>query len=78
MNYSDFYRSLQMTIDTTEDIGIDTVLSDLESYDSLAVLGIIAMADGSFGMKLTAEDFAKVTTVFSLMEVIGLDKFVED
>ncbi|TIH18054.1 acyl carrier protein [Marinifilum sp. JC120] len=78
MKYSDFYKSLEMAIDTTEDIGGDTVLSDLESYDSLAILGIIAMTDGSFGKKLTTEDFAKVTTAFSLIEIIGQNYFEED
>jgi len=78
MKYSEFYNLLEQAIDTTETIGFDTVLNRLESYDSLAVLGIMAMADGSFGRKLTAEDFARVGTVESLMAVIGMDHFEED
>ena len=53
----------------------ETNLKDLEEYDSLAVLSIIAMIDESFGKKIPGQDFQTITTVKSLMNLIGKDSF---
>jgi Phosphopantetheine attachment site. len=75
MTYTHFYDLLKLAVDTAEDINMKSVLADLEGYDSLSILGIMAMADGSFGVKLTASDFSKVTTVESLINIIGREHF---
>jgi acyl carrier protein len=55
----------------------DTDLRRLKEYDSLSILGIIAMVDRQFGKKITAADFyKKVTTVKSLMKIIGERNFI--
>lgn len=48
-----------------------TVLAELEGYDSVSVMSIIALADESFGKKLTSQQLASITTLGSLMELIG-------
>jgi acyl carrier protein len=60
-----------------EDIEItkETELSSLPQYDSLAIMSIIAMVDEYFGEKLTAQKLATITTVESLMILIGHDHF---
>jgi acyl carrier protein len=52
-----------------------TNLKELEGFDSLSIMTIIAFADERFGKKLTATQLASITTVRSLMELIGLERF---
>lgn len=61
--------------DEDKEITLETDLRDLEEYDSLSVLAIIAMIDENFGKQIPSSDFAKVTTVKSLMDLIGKDYF---
>ena len=57
--------------DENKEITVDTDLKYVEEYDSLSVLSIIAMIDKNFGKQIPSSDFAKVTTVKSLMNLIG-------
>jgi len=52
-----------------------TNLKELEEYDSLSVLSIIAMIDEKFGKKIPGQNFQSITTVKSLMELIGIENF---
>ena len=61
--------------DEDQEITLETNLKDLEEYDSLSVLSIIAMIDKNFGKQIPSSDFVKVTTVSSLIELIGKENF---
>ena len=61
--------------DKDQEITLETNLKDLEEYDSLSVLSIIAMIDKNFDKQIPSSDFIKVTTVSSLMELIGKKHF---
>lgn len=52
-----------------------TDLRDLEEYDSLSIISIIAFVDEEFEKKLSGEQLSEITTVKSLIELIGLDHF---
>jgi acyl carrier protein len=54
---------------------VDTNLKNIEGYDSMAIMSIIAFADEHFSKKLTAQQLASITTVRSLMELIGSEHF---
>lgn len=77
MKKSEFYDVLMETleIESVESIDTSTLLTDLEEYDSLAVLSLIAMIDEHFGKRIPGTDFYKITTVQSLMDLIGTDQF---
>lgn len=45
-------------------------LSNFESWDSLAVLSVAAMADEKFGVNLSAQEINDATTVEGLYQVI--------
>lgn len=64
-----------LEIDYNEKIAEDTDLRNLEEYDSLSILSIIAMIDENFNEKLSGSDFKSITTVRSLMELIGKENF---
>lgn len=61
--------------DEDQEITLETNLKDLEEYDSLSVLSIIAMIDKNFGKQIPSSDFIKITTVGTLMKLIGKEYF---
>lgn len=61
--------------DEDQEITLETNLKELEEYDSLSVLSIIAMIDKNFGKQIPSVDFIKITTIKSLMDLIGKDNF---
>ena len=49
----------------------DTVLADVDEYDSMAKLSLIVMMDDEFGVKLTGDmikGFATVADILSVMK----------
>lgn len=78
MKKEEFIKKLKNALeieDEDKEITLETDLRDLEEYDSLSLLAIIAMIDKNFGKQIPSSDFAKVTTVKSLMDLIGKDYF---
>ena len=61
--------------DEDKEITLETNLKDLEEYDSLSVLSVIAMIDKNFDKQIPALDFIKITTIKSLMDLIGKEYF---
>lgn len=64
----DFYETLSDIFE--EDVDSETVLKDLEAYDSLSILSIIAMVDKTYKKTITAADVRSVTTASELKEMI--------
>jgi len=78
MKTEDFINELKDALeieDEDQEITLETDLRYVEEYDSLSVLAIIAMIDKNFGKQISSADFAKVTTVSSLMDLIGKGYF---
>jgi acyl carrier protein len=68
----DFKEFLE--IDSIDDLTSETILRDLEEFDSFFVLTTIAFIDERFSIKLTAEDFDKIITINDLINFIGDEK----
>jgi len=78
MKTEDFINELKDALeieDEDQEITLETNLKELEEYDSLIVLSIIAMIDKNFGKQIPSLDFIKITTIKSLMDLIGKDCF---
>ena len=78
MKTEDFVNELKDALeieDEDQEITLETNLKELEEYDSLSVLSIIAMIDKNFGKQIPSSDFVKVTTVNSLKDLIGKKYF---
>ena len=78
MKTADFINELKDALeieDEDQEITLETDLRYLEEYDSLSVLAIIAMIDKNFGKQIPSADFTKVTTISSLMDLIGIECF---
>ena len=76
MKIDDFLYELKETLEIEDvELNEETNLKELEEYDSLSVLSIIAMIDENFGKRISGQDFQSITTVGSLMELIGMENF---
>ena len=75
MNVSDFLEKLTDALDLEEDDLEDenSMLAGL--YTSLGVLSIIALCDEYFSIQLSYDQLQSISTVKSLMELIGLENF---
>ena len=78
MNTKDFINELKDALeieDEDQEITLETNLKELEKYDSLSVLSIIAMIDKNFNKQIPSSEFVKVTTVNNLKDLIGKKYF---
>lgn len=75
MNIADFTSQLQEELELEIDLTPETDLSQLEEWDSMAAMILIGFVSDNFGVLLNGDDIAKITTVNSLVEKIGTDKF---
>ena len=76
MKKTDFYNELIefLELDVTE-INENTEFKSIEGYDSMAVMSLIAFCDEKFSTKINAQQIQKLTTIGSLMEFLGSEKF---
>ena len=78
MKTEDFINELEEALeieDEDQEITLETNLKELEEYDSLSVLSIIAMIDKNFSKQIPSIDFIKITTIKSLIDLIGKEHF---
>jgi len=78
MKRKDFFQGLKDVFEIEGDtINEESHLSKFSEYDSLATLALIAFIDEHFKKQFKATEIKKVTTVKSLMDLIGLEYFKE-
>ena len=56
------------------DFTAETKFRDIEEWDSLIALSIIAMADDEYGVKLTGDEIRNSATIQDIFEVIKAKK----
>jgi acyl carrier protein len=79
MKKVEFFKALHeiLEIESVPSFDENTDLKSLDEYSSLTIMIIIAFIDDNFSTKLTASQLNSITTVKSLMELVGIDKFSE-
>lgn len=75
MKKHDFISSLAEELEIKTPLDITTNIKDLEEWDSMVAMVLIGYMSNEFGVALNGDDLENITTVESLMERIGLDKF---
>ncbi len=70
-----FFQQIKEMLEFENNLNGKTNLNELEEFDSLSILSIIAFVDSSFNKKISADQLSTITTVESLMKIIGLDCF---
>jgi acyl carrier protein len=75
MEKSVFLSRLQEELEFESELEVNTNIKDLEEWDSMAAMILIGFVSDEFGMTLNADDIEAITTIESLIEKIGQDKF---
>ena len=65
-----FIEKIIDVMDIEEEITADTVLEDLEEWDSLSLVSFMAMANAAYGKKVAASDVKMAKTVADLYELV--------
>lgn len=65
-----FIERIIDVMDIEEEITADTVLEDLEEWDSLSLVSFMAMANAAYGKKVVAADVKMAKTVADLYELV--------
>lgn len=74
-------KTNEFILGLAEELEIETILDnttnlkDLEEWDSMAAMLLIGYVSNEFGVTLNADDLKNITTVNSLIERIGVEKF---
>ncbi|SDI57769.1 phosphopantetheine-binding protein [Chryseobacterium jejuense] len=75
MKTSVFLEKLQEELDEKQPLSQETRLKDLENYDSISLLSVIAFVDENFNQQLDPDLFKNMETVSDLMNIIGQENF---
>lgn len=78
MKTSVFLEKLQDELEENQPLTPETKLKDLENYDSISLLSVIAFVDENFDQQLDPDQFKNMETVSDLMNIIGLENFEEE
>lgn len=72
MEIKTFLENFVNILDDTDAslIQADTIFRDLDEWDSLTALSLIAMADEEYSVKLTGEDIKSSVTLSDIFEII--------
>ena len=72
MNREQFLEAFKDVLQRDEDLTADMVLEDIDEWDSLSIMSIIAFVDKELGYKLTFADYDELITISDMMKKIGL------
>lgn len=75
MNIKDFILGLKEEMEIESTIDLKTNLKELEEWDSLNAMILISYVNECFGISLTGQEIEKISTIESLVERIGVEKF---
>ena len=72
MEINEFIEKFAEIFDDTDAATLkpETKFRELDEWSSLAVLGLIALADEEFDVELTADDMSKANTIAEIYEGI--------
>lgn len=72
MEIKTFLENFVNILDDTDAslIQADTIFRDLDEWDSLTALSLIAMADEEYSVKLTGDDIKSAVTLNDIFEII--------
>lgn len=75
MNKNKFLELLKEELELESDLTLDTNFKELEEWDSMTAMLLIGVVSNEFDYNLTGDDISEITTVQTLIDKIGSDKF---
>ena len=77
MKKQDFIKELSEELELETVVTIASSIKDLDEWDSMGAMILIAYVSDNFDVTLNADDIESITTFNSLIERIGKEKFLE-
>jgi acyl carrier protein len=75
MIINDFISELGEELELQSTLELTTNIKELDEWDSLAAMVLIAYISRSFNVTMNANDIEKITTVQTIIDFIGVEKF---
>jgi acyl carrier protein len=75
MKKEEFLKLLQDELEYEIVLSGDTLIKELEEWDSMSAMVLIGVIAQNFGVTLKADDINAITTIDSIIDIIGSDKF---
>ena len=72
MNREQFLEEMVDVLQTEEELTMDTVLEDLDEWDSLSVMATMAFLDKEFGVKTSLSDYKEMKTIEDIAKKAGI------
>lgn len=72
MNKEEFLEAMTDVLQTEDEITMDTVLEDLEEWDSLSIMATMAFLDKNFGVKTSMKDYQNMKTISDIAKIAGV------
>lgn len=72
MTNDQFLTEMQDVLQTDVSLTSETVLDDLDEWDSLSIMATMAFLDKNFGVKLKLADFKGMNTLGDIMSRLPL------
>jgi len=65
-----FLMLIKEVLETEESLSLDTILEDLECWDSLAELSLTSMVDDEFGIVIGYKDLKRMRSIRDIFDFI--------
>ncbi|AKK74878.1 hypothetical protein HX13_07395 [Chryseobacterium sp. P1-3] len=78
MKTSIFLEKLQEELGESQTLHLETRLKELENYDSISFLSIIAFVDENFNRQIDTDQFKDMETISDLVTIIGKENFEDE
>lgn len=72
MNREEFLEAMVDVLQTEEEITFDTLLEDLEEWDSLSIMATMAFLEKEFGVKTSMKDYQNMKTIEDIAKKAGV------
>ncbi len=72
MTKDEFLREMTDVLQTEEELSLETVLADLDEWDSLSLMATMAFLDKTFGVKTVMKDYKEMKTIGDIAKKAGL------
>lgn len=72
MTKEEFLTEMQDVLQTEEALSMDTVLADLDEWDSLSMMATMAFLDKNFGVKVKIADLKTLGTIGDIAAKAGV------
>lgn len=75
MDKNKFLELLKEELEIESDLTLSTNFKELDEWDSMTAMLLIGVVSNEFDFNLTGDDISEITTVQTLIDKIGDDKF---